>query len=51
MKPTKHCLKKAGRRRGNGNIMDGMNLFKPPCTHVWNYSNEIPFHQCMIIQK
>jgi hypothetical protein len=36
MKPTKHCLKKKGRK----NIM-GVNLFKVCCTYVY-YHNEMP---------
>jgi hypothetical protein len=39
MKATRHSLKK---RERNGNIMEGVNLFKVHCMHVWNYPNEIP---------
>jgi hypothetical protein len=27
--------------RGNGNIMEGMSMFKLHSTHVWNYHKEI----------
>jgi hypothetical protein len=30
------------RERGNGNIMERVNLFEVHCMHVWNYHNEIP---------
>jgi hypothetical protein len=26
----------------NGNIIEGVNLFKVHCTHIWNYHNETP---------
>jgi hypothetical protein len=32
--------KRGKRQRGNGNIMEGVKLFKVYCMHVWNY--EIP---------
>jgi hypothetical protein len=41
MKPTKHCLRKERKERVNGNITEGVNLFKLHCTHVWNYHDEI----------
>jgi hypothetical protein len=42
MKPTTLLEKGEGREGGNGNIMEGMNLFKVHCTHVWNYHSEVP---------
>jgi hypothetical protein len=30
------------KERGNGNIMQEMNLFKGCCMHVWNHHNKIP---------
>jgi hypothetical protein len=27
VEPTKHCMKKREEKRGNGNIMEGVNLF------------------------
>jgi hypothetical protein len=44
IKPTKYCLKRQGEERENANIMEGMNLFKVLCTHVWNYHNETPLN-------
>jgi hypothetical protein len=38
---TQQTIWKRGKRqRGNGNIMEGVKLFKVYCMHVWNY--EIP---------
>jgi hypothetical protein len=34
MKPTKHCLKEGAKReRKNGNIMEGVSLFKELCMY------------------
>jgi hypothetical protein len=41
MKPTKYCLKAGGEKR-NENTMEGVNLLKVHCMHVWNYGKEIP---------
>jgi hypothetical protein len=40
----KHTLFEKERRRSrkNGKIMDGVNLFKIYCIHIWNYHSETP---------
>jgi hypothetical protein len=40
MKPTKHYSKEMEEEGGNGDVMEGVNLFKIPYMHVWNYYNE-----------
>jgi hypothetical protein len=44
MKLTKHYLKKSGEKGGDyWNTIEGVNLFKAHCTHLWNYHNETPW--------
>jgi hypothetical protein len=40
MKPTKHCLKKRGRKEDRNILV--RNLFKACWAHVWSYHNELP---------
>jgi hypothetical protein len=37
----KHCLNEGRGVRENGNVIDGVTLFRVHCTEVWNYHNEI----------
>jgi hypothetical protein len=40
------------RERENGNVIEGVNLFKVHCIYVWNDYNEMPsYYQCLIIQN
>jgi hypothetical protein len=43
---THQTLLERGHQRGRGKmtVMEGVNLFKAYCTHVWNYHNEILLH-------
>jgi hypothetical protein len=35
-----------------GNVMEGMNLLKVTCTHIWDYHNAVPLcYQCILTQK
>jgi hypothetical protein len=44
--------KKGKRKRRNGNIMNGVNLFKVHCMYACNYHNKIfSNYKCIIIQK
>jgi hypothetical protein len=35
-------MKEGAGKGGIENIMEGVNMFKAHCPHVWNYQNEIP---------
>jgi hypothetical protein len=37
-----HQILKRREGKENGNIMEGVNLFKVHCKYVWNYHNEPP---------
>jgi hypothetical protein len=37
-----NTAKRGRRRKGNENVMDGVNSLQVHCAHLWKYHNEIP---------